>query len=236
MPNLPDRDEREKALAVSLLSVFSPYSAALGLIEPPRRAGSAVELAAALRFDLPKALRPNLEATFIEAANRLRIKRRAEIERQRQEVITLLLLMMAEAWAVERSAELADLLAESTVSIVDRYVERARSRFDPQRPQSGVELTWQEALAASFSGDRVDVVSITETTNAITAGELWYNDEILGPVGEGLEPTWFTEDDERVCSICFPLHGLTRSEWQEINPDLDGPAAHPRCRCWLEYV
>ena len=52
--------------------------------------------------------------------------------------------------------------------------------------------------------------------------------------------TWITAEDERVCPICLPLHGL---KW-EINDsnmlipgsEYDGGSTHLRCRCRLVLV
>lgn len=42
---------------------------------------------------------------------------------------------------------------------------------------------------------------------------------------------WVTEDDDRVCAVCEPRHGVTFAPASA--PRLP---AHPRCRCWLVAV
>jgi hypothetical protein len=44
---------------------------------------------------------------------------------------------------------------------------------------------------------------------------------------------WYTEEDGRVCPVCAPLHETSRANWSRFFPD--GPPAHPKCRCWVEY-
>jgi hypothetical protein len=46
-------------------------------------------------------------------------------------------------------------------------------------------------------------------------------------------PVWTTQEDQLVCPICGPLHGLTRENWGEFE---GGPPAHYMCRCFLEWI
>lgn len=62
-------------------------------------------------------------------------------------------------------------------------------------------------------------------------------------VPPGYKGIWFNIEprDGRVCPICSALHLAEESEWREIAGEdwiyvLDGPPAHPNCRCHLEFI
>lgn len=68
----------------------------------------------------------------------------------------------------------------------------------------------------------------TITKNAIADSNLNFSDD--SPVRD--KPflvMWLTEDDSRVCSICFPLHGRTFDSPNDV-PDIPRDT-HPNCRC-----
>lgn len=94
--------------------------------------------------------------------------------------------------------------------------------------------------------DRGTLIAETETQKAITVGERAFWDEVGrtggGPGGdvapETISKTWRTVLDARVCPICEPLHGATirlEADFSSSVGALQGPPAHPRCRCFLQY-
>lgn len=87
-----------------------------------------------------------------------------------------------------------------------------------------------DQLETTFSIGRAGSIAATETTVATSAGS---EQAIILLVGKSLLDTWYTENDGRVCSVCGPLHGTDRSQWELFHSD--GPPAHPGCRCWIEY-
>lgn len=91
-------------------------------------------------------------------------------------------------------------------------------------------------LGSIFGEPRARAIGITETTAAISAGEDWTFQWATtnGLIGrETVTRRWYTERDAQVCEICGPLHRKTEEVWQRMFPQ--GPPAHPRCRCWLDY-
>jgi hypothetical protein len=94
-----------------------------------------------------------------------------------------------------------------------------------------------------------ELVAITAATEAYSFGELAAVEAIQEQLDResreletlGAEPDWYevesywmTEEDERVCPICAPLHGLSIMQLPTVELQ-DGPPAHPRCRCWLTH-
>lgn len=85
-----------------------------------------------------------------------------------------------------------------------------------------------------FSAVRAEMIVLTETQNAMVTVEL----ETAKRSGVK-DKIWRTSIDDRVCPICLPLEGVQVGVNEvfdsEVGP-LEGPSAHPRCRCYLEWV
>lgn len=104
--------------------------------------------------------------------------------------------------------------------VIDQEVNRYRDRLLLQRGRTIAE---------------------TEVQDAITQGERAFWDRAVaeGAVqAEEVNKTWRTVADAKVCPICEPLHGQV-ARFDEpfvtaVGPK-QGPTAHPRCRCYLEY-
>jgi hypothetical protein len=76
---------------------------------------------------------------------------------------------------------------------------------------------------------RAEMIAVTETTRAASAGEQVLVDEIrrLNP-NAPIVQIWLTANDELVCPQCGPLHGKRLGDgW--TTP----PPKHPRCRCGM---
>lgn len=104
-----------------------------------------------------------------------------------------------------------------------------------------VELTKRVNTLAAFSSARAQKIALTEVLRASTRSEL----QVWKDTGVVEAKIWWTAQDERVCSICAPLHGKV----VELNktffnlgdkfPDgtvvdyesVPGPPSHPQCRC-----
>lgn len=80
-----------------------------------------------------------------------------------------------------------------------------------------------------YSPIRAEMIAITETTRAAVEGERAVVEQMRRELGVNLVPIWNTNNDERVCPICWPRNGLQIT---------DGvyPPAHPNCRCWVTYT
>lgn len=139
----------------------------------------------------------------------------------------------AVAFARHYTYELAGLLSESTVQMVQRSISRWIETGEPvsslirDLEQSGI-----------FAEDRARTIAETEVTRVFAAGNLmaWANDPTV------TAKSWYTAQDERVCPVCHALAGRTMA-LGDLFPasaigglaldDVPGPPAHPRCRCWL---
>lgn len=127
--------------------------------------------------------------------------------------------------------------------------------YDQLKP--GIDQVTREALQKAISGfvetpgmtigDVIDMlpfdearaerVAITEVTRAYAesnrlAGEQLKKDFPDVPVIK----RFFTNNDDRVCPICGPLHNTVVPFDEPFHTgagDLDGPPLHVRCRCWL---
>ncbi len=84
-------------------------------------------------------------------------------------------------------------------------------------------------------------IAETEMQEAIMRGEQAFWDEAVasGAVDpDHVFKQWRTVFDDRVCQICFPLHGEVvpfKESFITLSGERMGPPAHPRCRCYLVY-
>lgn len=120
----------------------------------------------------------------------------------------------------ERLAPVPEALTPQVQAVIDRDVERFRERAVLLRGRTIAE---------------------TELQDAITQGEraFWDRAVLEGAADPSATfKTWRTVADTRVCPICEPLHGQTvridEAFSTSVGP-LDGPSAHPRCRCYVQY-
>lgn len=136
----------------------------------------------------------------------------------------------ADQWAAGMAKELSDQVVETSRRMAaDAWglAAGANGQIDKQR--------LAEALALIFlAPSRLESIAITEVTRAVSAGEQAVI--LLFPTAERsqLVPVWRTEEDARVCPICRPFDGRGENVYGASSPG--GPPAHPRCRCWLEWV
>jgi len=94
-----------------------------------------------------------------------------------------------------------------------------------------------------FSRKRAQLIAQTETTNAFNGGE-WTAARAAEKEGYfSYEKQWETVRDENVCNICEPLQYNGTNAVQGVEGwfqtevgAFQGPAAHPGCRCWVNYV
>lgn len=83
-----------------------------------------------------------------------------------------------------------------------------------------------------FSATRATSIAVTETTRAYAQGNMaaWRRAGVIQ------KKEWNTEMDELVCPVCGPLQGVIVPMNESFYGRLDGPPAHPRCRCWISPV
>ena len=127
----------------------------------------------------------------------------------------------ATAWAATFAPEEADRLIATTQKVVGGVAVRYAAE----------EITAdqiEELLDPAFNKNRAGLIAITLITVAASMAEDEYISDIRA-MGYQIREYWETREDERVCSICSPLHNTTRDVWGAEFPE--GPPAHGRCRC-----
>jgi hypothetical protein len=187
MPDLADRERRERELASAL-------AAALLALRTSLVEGSADW--SAFRQDFQAALSGSLAETVAAAAEQL--------AREQGEGNSVDVSGGANGYATLRSSQF-------TADIVSRLqVAGAAGMPDAASLQS-----------------RADMIAITETTAAISAGSALAAVELALLLGRRSTWFWQTEEDDSVCATCAPLNG-------QEQPDIE-PPAHPGCRCTKRY-
>jgi len=142
----------------------------------------------------------------------------------------------AAAWARKYSAELIKGITGTTKDkirqLVGGWIETPGSTL------GDLYSTFQSDYG--FSERRARLIAITETTRAYAGGEIAAAAAIED---EGLftyAKRWQTNNDELVCQICEPLNQKTtdgaRGMFDSSVGQVDGPPAHPGCRCWVSFV
>lgn len=127
-----------------------------------------------------------------------------------------------EAWAREYATALSLELVATTRGLV----EQAATAPSPEE--------FNSLMNRACGEERAELIAVTEITLAVSAGLTLLNALYRRIYQVQVEERWFTQQDERVCPICGPLHGTTRETWGTRFPD--GPPAHPRCRCYKRVV
>lgn len=91
-------------------------------------------------------------------------------------------------------------------------------------------------LEGEFGKVRAERIAVTEVTNAYGQANLttWKASGVVE------KKRWYTAVDERVCPICAPMHGQTvgiDDYFTDGNGNqVQAPAAHVNCRCYIEPV
>ncbi len=158
-----------------------------------------------------------------------------KIEREMQEEIFLLLLLTFNASSLQH--QLADGFAQFQTESVEQFGKQwsdTRSRDVGQGYAENTQKRFENGsdLSTLFGPRRAESIGITETTAAAVAG----SEKVAEIAGFATDSDlWYTMQDEGVCKeFCLPLHMEPRYIWELKYPD--GPPAHPRCRCHIEYV
>ncbi|MEM5774739.1 MAG: phage minor head protein, partial [Anaerolineaceae bacterium] len=88
-----------------------------------------------------------------------------------------------------------------------------------------------------YSERRARLIAVTEITNAYAAGEQMAGDALAEQFpGVPVVKTWWTNQDDRVCPVCGPVHGQTVDINDAFSNGRQKPSAHPGCRCWVTYT
>jgi hypothetical protein len=135
------------------------------------------------------------------------------------------LLTNARGWATGYAAGIALSTTNTTRRIVSTVLATVATT-------PGMTISdFKDMTANAFGPERAKSIAITEATRAQFEGTRDTQSE-LHKLGFTTQLVWFTVNDDRVCPICAPLHGVP-----EDNPGggvWDGgitQPAHTGCRC-----
>ncbi len=138
----------------------------------------------------------------------------------------------AAEWAQQHAGELIRELNGTT----SRRLQRLISTAIEDGSTMG-ELTSAIRQSGIFGESRARMIAVTELTQAFAQGNLisWRSSDVVK------RKEWRTNEDELVCPQCGPLADKTKPiDDTFTNPttgaSMDGPPAHPRCRCWIVPV
>lgn len=224
MPDLPNRQDEEAALAALLLVQFEEFQdEALGLLgDPPDMANLPVGYFDRIAQSIKATLLDQLTGLHVEAAERMAeaFDMAWDAARAAKE---------AAAWAEQRATELATDFAKRIYEQISEALQRFREQENSDAAAAGLGVM----LATIFSEERAEGIAVTETTGAVSEGEIAEARRMERELGVKIVAEWVTERDARVCPICTPLDGQPEEDWREQFPS--GPPAHPRCRCYLTW-
>jgi hypothetical protein len=219
MPDLLTRSQRETELAAAIAPLFREMESRI--IRDSRGVNWALWQA-----QLQQAMTAPLAKTHREAALQLTTRYHAPVTDEEMGATAMLLAMV-------QASDVAAVLTRSTAQSASTGILRAEL--------GGTAIG--DEIEATFGTSRYEGIAVTETTKAITQAErkaaqqiedYRKRGEVPGLAGK-LAPFWYTEKDGRVCEVCRPLHGKPKSEWGALAILIDGPPAHPKCRCWLTW-
>ncbi len=135
--------------------------------------------------------------------------------------------------------DLAKLIVDSGIGLTERQllaVERQRQRMIDDGATEERASATAERYSSQLLRSRGEVIARTEIIAASREGtqESWRQaaDEGLIDLSTATQE-WMTTPDERLCDICEPLDGKTAKLGEKFPGGLDGPPAHPQCRCAL---
>lgn len=137
----------------------------------------------------------------------------------------------AEAWARAYTYDLIRGIDETTRTLVQNAVVA----FTNTPGMTIGDL--RGSLTGAFGDIRAQMIAVTETTRAFSAGETIYQN-MLADMGVEVEREWLTSEDETVCPICGYLNEK-RADPGGVFVDRDGneydnPPAHVNCRCGVQ--
>lgn len=131
-------------------------------------------------------------------------------------------------WAQSYSYDLVSGITDTS----QRYVSDALAGW----VQSGAPLDdLITQLEPMFGAVRAEMIGVTEATRSFASGNqiAWKESGVV----DGQR--WMTGEDELVCPICSDLDGQVvglGETWQTEDGPVEGPPAHPRCRCYIQPV
>jgi SPP1 gp7 family putative phage head morphogenesis protein len=139
----------------------------------------------------------------------------------------------AKAWIEEHALELVNDISDTTREEIRGLLEES---FDAGNTTLDVDELAKQIGELIDDPDRAELIARTETMRAANQGQLeaWDQAEEQGLLTGDEKKEWITTPDDRLCPICEPLDGIQVDRDGTFDVDgeqLDGPPAHPRCRC-----
>jgi SPP1 gp7 family putative phage head morphogenesis protein len=139
----------------------------------------------------------------------------------------------AKEWVKTQALELVEGISDTTREDIRDLIDEA---FDAGNTTLDVDELTKRITELIDDADRADKIARTETMRAANEGQLeaWNQAEEQGLLTGTEQKEWITTPDDRLCPICEPLDGVQvpRDGTFEVDGEqLDGPPAHPRCRC-----
>lgn len=152
---------------------------------------------------------------------------------------------MAVNFSINRTLSVLEGMSRRTREFILKQVDDWRTKLAQGNRISNDDIA--ERLDIVFGETRSELIAASETTEAAVYGGSVGVSSVYGLSDSDI---WFTQEDERVCPYCGPLHLAKRRDWARIyyeqilpvHPEFSayGPPGdhlpHPRCRCWRVYV
>lgn len=137
----------------------------------------------------------------------------------------------------QRPAEIASVLANQwardnapgAVDVVDRTSTRRLSALLAAWMLGRQVAEMDGALLDLYSSSRAATIGVTLVARGYNAGAI----SIYRSDGRTKALRWITQNDERTCTLCGPLHGAVGTI-DGVFPGGQTQPAHARCRCTVE--
>lgn len=131
----------------------------------------------------------------------------------------------ASAWARNYAGELIKDVTDTTRDVVRRQVRDFVE--DGSQTVNQLASRLSSYPGSPFGPGRARLIAVTEVTRSYYKGSeyAWTRSGVVE------KKEWLTSVDELVCPICGPIHGEVVGLREFFSIGVDGPPAHPRCRC-----
>lgn len=139
----------------------------------------------------------------------------------------------AVAWAKAHAAATVTGVSQTTRERIKELVEASfEDQFDVQELADKID-------GIIHDPDRAETIARTETMKAANRGQqdAWDQAVQHGLLNDDdVEQEWIVTPDDRLCLVCEALDGVRAKLGEEFDDGIDGPPAHPNCRCTVGLV
>lgn len=145
---------------------------------------------------------------------------------------------LADGSVNERALSYARTYVTEWLQILDQVSRDAvRRALETFIQPGGTIQDMVDILEPQFGDMRAQRIAVTETTRIFAQANNIYAEELRLQYPEfDVNIMWFTNRDDRVCSICGPLEGRTVRPGEVFTLDIKEPPAHVNCRCWTNVT